>query len=493
MDKAYYQEKYRPQFHFSPETNWMNDPNGLVFFEGEYHLFYQYHPNGNTWGPMHWGHAVSKDLTHWEHLPIALFPDQNGYIFSGSAVVDWRDSTGFFEGGSGLVAIFTHADEDPDSGRPRQRQSLAYSSDRGRTWTMYQGNPVLSDEALTDFRDPKVFWHEPSNKWIMILAAGNCVRIYHSSNLKQWTFASEFGAHEGSHAGVWECPDLFELPVDGDPNTKKWVMIASIGNSNEYAEGSRTQYFVGHFDGERFTNDNDPETVLWIDHGRDNYAGVTWSDIPKEDGRRLFIGWMSNWKYANHTPTEAWRSAMTLPRSLSLQAGLEGTRLIQSPIAELEMLRLKKIEWKDLEITPGNNIFSDVSGDILEIVAEFELDTALEFGFKVRKTEDQETVIGYDKAEQTLFIDRTRSGVANFCEYFPCKHGAALVPNQNRIKMHIFVDWSAVEVFGNDGAVAMTDQIFPDRTSTGLELYAKEGSVKLVSLMLFPLEPIYSL
>ncbi|NOU76707.1 glycoside hydrolase family 32 protein [Paenibacillus sp. LMG 31458] len=492
MNKYYYQEKYRPQFHFTPETNWMNDPNGLVYYEGEYHLFYQFHPHGSTWGPMHWGHAISKDLVSWEHLPIALFPDHNGYIFSGSAVIDWNDTSGFFNGGSGIVAIFTHADTYPDSDRPRQRQSLAYSADSGRSWTTYEGNPVLTDEGITDFRDPKVFWHEPSGKWIMILAAGNCVRMYFSSNLKEWTFASVFGHEAGSHAGVWECPDLFELPVDEDPDKTKWVMIVSIGNAEEYAEGSRTQYFIGHFDGIQFINENDSATTLWLDHGRDNYAGVTWSDIPKEDGRRVFIGWMSNWKYANQTPTEVWRSAMTIPRVLALRSMPEGTRLVQTPVSDLETLRLEKLEWSDLTLTPNNNILSDISGKKFEMIAKFELDSAAEFGFKVLKSEGQETVIGYDTAAQTLFIDRTRSGAADFCGHFPCKHAAALLPIHNRIKMHIFVDWSSVEVFGNDGILAMTDQIFPDHSSTGLEVYAKEGSVKLVSLMMFPLQPIYS-
>jgi fructan beta-fructosidase len=491
MHKMNYQEKFRPQFHFTPETNWMNDPNGLVYYDGEYHLFYQYHPFGNTWGTMHWGHAVSKDLVHWNHLPIALYPDHNGTIFSGSAVIDWRDTSGFFNGGVGMVAIFTHADEYPDSGRPRQRQSVAYSTDRGRTWIKYEGNPVLSDEAMTDFRDPKVFWHKASNKWVMILAAGNCVRIYRSSNLKQWEFASEFGANEGSHAGVWECPDLFELPVDGDRNRKKWVMVVSVGNSDEYPEGSRTQYFIGQFDGVRFTNENAPETVLWVDHGRDHYAGVTWSDIPEEDGRRLFIAWMSNLKYANHTPTEVWRSAMTIPRSLSLRLTPEGTRLFQTPITELESLRLKKLEWKDIEVKSNEDVLSNISGDIFEIIAEFELNTALEFGFKVRKSADQETIIGYDAEQQMLFIDRTRSGVSDFCEHFPCKHGAVMIPDQNRIQMHIFVDRSSVEVFGNNGEVTMTDLIFPDESSTGIEVYAKEGHVKLVSFMLFSLKKIH--
>jgi fructan beta-fructosidase len=492
MNKIDVKEKFRPQFHFTPQSNWMNDPNGMVYYAGEYHLFYQYHPFGTTWGPMHWGHAVSTDLIHWDHLPIALAPDEYGAIFSGSAIVDWNNSTGFFNGGSGLVAIFTHADQYPGSDRPRQRQSLAYSTDHGRTWTKYEGNPVLTEESITDFRDPKVFWHEETNKWIMILAAGDHVRIYTSPDLKTWSFASEFGIDAGSHAGVWECPDLFKLPVDGNNGHHKWVMIVSIGNESAYEEGSRTQYFIGDFDGITFTNGNPHDTVLWLDHGRDNYAGVTWSDIPNEDGRRLFLGWMSNWKYANETPTDAWRSAMTLPRELKLVDSAYGVRLVQTPVTEFEKIRQEKYSWEELMLVPERNILTDVSGDMVEIIAEFELGSATEFGFKVRKSASEETIIGYDAVGKSLFIDRFNSGVTDFNKFFPCKHGAPLSAKNNRIKMQIFVDWSSVEIFGNDGELAITDQIFPDPMSKGLDLYTKDGNVKLVSLVIYQLGSIHS-
>ncbi|MFC6604865.1 glycoside hydrolase family 32 protein [Ectobacillus funiculus] len=235
-----YKEKYRPQFHFSPEEKWMNDPNGMVFFNDEYHLFYQYHPFGTTWGPMHWGHAVSKDLIHWEQLPIALYPDEHGAIFSGSAVVDWNNTSGFFDNQPGLVAIYTSAGTYPDSDRPRQRQSLAYSKDNGRTWVTYEGNPVLSDVNITDYRDPKVFWHDETNKWVMVLATGQSITIYTSPNLRDWEYGSEFENKAGSHGGVWECPDLFKLSVDGDENNQKWVMFLSLGDDPKTKEGSRT-------------------------------------------------------------------------------------------------------------------------------------------------------------------------------------------------------------------------------------------------------------
>jgi fructan beta-fructosidase len=491
MNKLEVIEKFRPHFHFSPKSNWMNDPNGMVYYAGEYHLFYQYHPFGTTWGPMHWGHAVSKDLIHWEHLPIALAPDENGAIFSGSVVVDWDDSTGFFHGGHGLVAIFTHADQYPESDRPRQRQSLAYSTDQGKTWIKYDGNPVLVEESITDFRDPKVFWHDKTNKWIMILAAGDHVRLYTSLNLKSWNFASEFGKDAGSHMGVWECPDLFELPVEGNRTNNKWVMIVSIGNDPMYAEGSRTQYFIGDFDGLTFTNENIDDKVLWLDHGRDNYAGVTWSDIPSKDGRRLFIGWMSNWKYANETPTDTWRSSMTLPRELTLRDTDDGVRLIQTPVEEIKTIRQQKQSWDHFMIVPEKNILSDISGDKLEIIAEFELNSSTEFGFKIRKSELEETVIGYNAVEKSLFIDRFASGITNFNVHFPCKHGSSLQAKNNRVKLHLFVDSSSVEVFSNDGELVLTDQIFPDSTSKGLELYTKDGKVRLISLTIFHLNSIH--
>ncbi|TWE04927.1 fructan beta-fructosidase [Neobacillus bataviensis] len=484
-------EKFRPQYHFSPESNWMNDPNGMVYYAGEYHLFYQHHPYGTTWGPMHWGHAVSKDLIHWDHHPIALAPDEHGDIFSGSVVVDWNDSTGFFKGASGLVAIFTHADQYPDSDRSRQRQSLAYSTDCGRTWTKYEGNPVLAEESITDFRDPKVFWHEETHKWIMILAAGNHVRFYASHNLKSWEFASEFGSHSGSHAGVWECPDIFKLPVVGVENTSKWVMIVSIGNDSAFIEGSRTQYFIGQFDGISFTNENSDDTVLWLDYGRDNYAGVTWSDISHEDGRRIFIGWMSNWKYANETPTVGWRSAVTLPRELTLKETSDGVRLIQTPVAELEKIRREKRSWNQLFIEPGKHVSLDVSGEQSEIIAEFELESATEFGIKIRKSDSEETIIGYDAVNEFLFINRINSGVTEFNEYFPCLHGASLKAENNRIKLHILVDSSSVEIFANNGQVVITDLIFPDPKSTGIELYTTNKKVKLASLVIVQLASIF--
>ncbi|MGG1552458.1 glycoside hydrolase family 32 protein [Paenibacillus ferrarius] len=473
---------YRPKYHFTPEQQWMNDPNGLVYFQGEYHLFYQYYPNGTTWGPMYWGHAISKDLTSWEHMPIALEPDEHGYIFSGSAVVDWHDTSGFFGGEAGLVAIFTHHKNAGENGAVRERQSLAYSSDAGRTWIKYSGNPVLADDRFPDFRDPKVFWHAASERWIMVLASGQTVSIYHSPNLKEWTFASQFGEGEGAHIGVWECPDLFELPVDGDPSHTKWVMLVSIGNAPEYPEGSRTQYFIGQFDGSVFQNESAPESVKWLDGGRDNYAGVSWSDIPAADGRRIYIGWMSNWKYAQVTPTESWRSAMTLPRTLALRSREDRTLLAQLPVRELDQWKKDTRQWQDLLVEPGANPLSELALTSFMLEAEFELQTAAEFGFKVRASDAYETVIGYIAETQELFVDRTRSGKTDFQADFSGKHEVKAEVLNGSLTLRIWVDSCSVEVFAGEGEAVITDLLFPAEEQSGLAVYAKHGTVKLTSL-----------
>ena len=346
-DKDYYQEEHRPQFHFSPAEKWMNDPNGMVYFEGEYHLFYQYYPDSTVWGPMHWGHAVSEDLVHWEHLPIGLYPDSLGYIFSGSAVIDWKNSSGLGKDGEPpMIAIFTHHDPvgEKTTQNDFQYQSIAYSHDKGRTWTKYEGNPVIPNtEKIRDFRDPKVMWDDANEEWLMVFAAKDRVKFWRSDDLKSWEFLSDWGHKYGDRIGVWECPDFFPMTV-GDTGAQKWVLLLSInpGSSNG---GSGTMYFVGDWDGKnfkvesRFEKDILDGKSVWLDYGRDNYAGVTWSDVPDTNGRKLFMGWMSNWDYAQVVPTEKWRSAMTLPRTLKLNDSAQGYRLFVEPVHELSELR----------------------------------------------------------------------------------------------------------------------------------------------------------
>ncbi|WP_082727092.1 PfkB family carbohydrate kinase [Paenibacillus riograndensis] len=488
----YSKESYRPQFHYSPPAMWLNDPNGMVYFEGEYHLMYQHHPESTVWGPMHWGHAVSKDLVNWETLPVAMSPDHNGAIFSGSAVVDWKDTSGFFDGGSGLVAIFTHADIYPDSDRPRQRQSLAYSKDKGRSWSFYAGNPVLSDTGITDFRDPKVFWMEEAGVWVMVLACGDHIRFYRSANLKDWDFASEFGKSEGSHYGVWECPDLFELSVDGS-NLKKWVLLVSIGDNPDYPEGSKTQYFIGSFDGWKFVNENAPDTVLWLDEGRDNYAAVSWSDIPEEAGRRVIIGWMSNWSYARQIPTGSWRGAMTLPRVLSLTSRTGTVVLSQMPVQEIEQLRKESLSWSDVSVTREAPFIHGTNDDLLEIEVDLDIRSGDEVQIKLRSSGQSETIIGYDPEREWLFIDRSQSGLTDFNPSFACKHGARLAPENGSIKLRIWLDRSVVEVFANEGLVALTDQIFPDEPIDTVWIGAETGKAELHSLHIHTLHSIHML
>lgn len=480
-DAPYYDETYRPQYHFSSEANWINDPNGMLYYAGEYHLFYQYHPYSEVWGPMHWGHAVSTDMVHWQHLPIALTPDADGAIFSGSAVVDWNNTAGF--GVEAMVAIYT-------ANGANQKQSIAYSIDKGRTWTKYTGNPVIPNPGLVDFRDPKVFWHAATSRWVMVLAAGDRAKIYTSPNLKTWAWRSDFGVGQGSHGGVWECPDLFPLPVDGNTGNVKWVM--TVNNGGAPAGGTGWQYFVGSFDGTTFTNSNPAATVLWGDFGSDNYAGVTFGDIPAVNGRRIMIPWASNWNYAEATPTSVWRSHMGLPKQLELKTLLpEGIRLVQSPVVELNSLRKTASNWGAMTVNPGTNILAALSGDAYEIDADFQVSTssASEFGFKVRKGGSQFTTVGYNKLTSKLFIDRANSGASSFNASFPAFHSVSLAPDASgRIKIHLYVDRDSVEVFGNDGKVLLSDLIFPERGSLGMEMYATGGSANVNAVGYYPLQ-----
>ncbi|NRP38839.1 Levanase precursor [Marinobacterium sp. xm-a-121] len=313
--------------HFKAQRGWINDPNGLVYFDGRYHLFYQHYPDGLTWGPMHWGHAVSSDLNQWQHKPIALEPDEQGMCFSGSAIVDWKDDSGLFDGQAGLIAFYTaHRDKEGFDRGYEQDQCIAYSSDSGETWTKYSNNPVLSNPGFSDFRDPKVFWHEASQHWIMCLATRQTISFYRSKNLLEWSFCSEFGQDQGAHEWhPWECPDLFELTGENDQTA--WVLVVGIGMTPDIHFGSYTQYFIGDFDGMQFTNRNSADTVLLLDEGRDYYATQSWSDAPNNE--RLAISWFSNWRYANELPCSVSNGQMTLPRQLRLIETTDGLRVAQ--------------------------------------------------------------------------------------------------------------------------------------------------------------------
>jgi fructan beta-fructosidase len=485
-------DRYRPLFHFTAPTGWINDPNGLIYFEGEYHLFYQHIPLnsegviGEPFAP-HWGHAVSPDLVRWTHLPIALYPDSLGAIYSGSAVVDWEDRSGFFGGRPGLVAVFTHHNVAAPPHGP-EVQSLAYSADRGRTWITYAHNPVLANPGVPDFRDPKVFWHAPTRRWVMVVAFDkNRVRFYVSGNLRDWTHVGEFGEGQGAQGAHWECPDLFELPVDGDPRQTRWVLNVSTYHATSTSNRVGMQYFIGDFDGTTFTNANAAGTVLSIDQGRDNYAAVTWSDLPATDGRRIMLGWMNDWTYARVTPTAPWRGAMTLPRELLLRHLDAGVRLIQRPVAELERLRGQRTHWSDHTITPDTGLWHRDIGDALELVMTIRPGSATECGVRVVSGEHEQTTIGYDMREATLFIDRTRSGKTDFKRAFPGRHGGPLSPANGAVTLRIFLDRSSVEVFGNDGECVVTSLIYPESGRSGLQFYALDGPARLVSLEIYHL------
>ncbi len=627
-----HQEPHRPQFHFTPERNWMNDPNGLVFFDGEYHLFYQFNPFGDQWGHMSWGHAVSRDLLHWQHLPVALREENGVMIFSGSAVVDWKNSSGFGQRGKPpLVAIYTgHY-----TAKPLQNQHIAFSTDRGRTWTKFAGNPVL-DIGERDFRDPKVFWHEGTRRWVMVVAlpTQRKVRFYASPNLKEWSLLSDFGP-AGSVKGIWECPDLFPVRVEGGPKHSKWVLIVNIGSAAP-AGGSGCQYFVGDFDGTRFTLDAasfpaaQPEFVpegrlladfeaadysgwrttgdafgaspaagalgnqqavsgfrgrglvnsfsqgdasqgtltspefeishdhlnfligggnhagktclnllidgrtvrtatgdnsehlswrswdvhefrggkaaleivdnhtggwghinvdqimladaparaakepaLWADYGRDFYAAVSWSDIPRSDGRRLWLGWMSNWEYAQDVPTSPWRSAMSLPRELALRTTPDGLRLVQQPVRELRQLRGRHHRLRNASVAEANAWLGRraIASELLEIATEFEpVENTGNFGLKLRVGANESLTIVCDLAQRRVYLDRTHSGRTDFQPKFSGIHEAPMRLRDGRLQLHAIVDRSSVEVFLNEGEGVVTDLFFASSNQRELEI-----------------------
>ena len=631
-----YREQWRPQFHFTPATNWMNDPNGMVFYDGEYHLFYQYNPFGNKWGHMSWGHAVSKDLVRWEHLPIALSEENDVMIFSGSAVVDWKNTSGFGQDGKPpMVAIYTgHLTR-----KPLQNQHLAYSNDKGRTWTKFAGNPVL-DIGAQDFRDPKVMWHEATKIWVMTVAwpVERKVRFYSSPDLKTWTHLSDFGP-AGSTAGIWECPDLFPLRVEGKGGKEKWVLIVNVG-SGAPAGGSGCQYFVGDFDGKQFTLDASfpkpqPEFVpegkiladfesddyagwrttgnafgnapapgksegqqavdgfrgrglvnsflagdksegtltspefaithdhlsfligggnhagktclnllvdgrvvrtatgdaaerltwkswnvrdvrgqkatleivdrhtngwghinvdhilladsparpasqpaLWADFGPDFYAAVSWSDIPKRDGRRISLGWMSNWQYANDVPTSPWRSAMSIPRQLSLRETPAGLRLGQQPVREMEKLRGQSHRLGKSTLIEASAWLArkNFGSDLLEVSVEFEaVPPSGEFGLRLVTGTNETTVLRWNAQHQGLIVDRTRSGRGEFHPRFNGAHEAPMRLTDGRLRLHLFLDTSSLEVFAADGEAVLTDLILPAFGGRKLELFSSSS------------------
>jgi len=386
-----------------------------------------------------------------------------------------------------LVVLFTHA----GGGDADQKQSLAYSPDAGETWNLHPENPVLPNPGIEHFRDPKVFRHEPTARWIMALAAGDRVKLYGSANLTAWSHLSDFGPGQGDAGGPWECPDLFPLPVADRPGQTRWVLKVDVSEGFKHG-GSGGQYFVGDFDGERFHNANPPEQVLWVDHGMDFYAAQSWSGIPASDGRRIIIAWMNNWQYALKVPTKSWRGVMCLPRELDLvHVPGEGVRLRQRPVAEWRSLRSRLLyEAEELSLEEGSSLLpQSTAGDALEIVARFRADTAVRFGLFVHADAKQRTVVGYDVEARELYLDRSRSGDVSCHPRFPGRHGGPASLADGSLEVRVFVDRCTVEVFGLSGLVTISDQVFPLSPRSRVGLFAEGGRVRVESLALYALSP----
>lgn len=475
---------WRPDYHFTAPQNWINDPNGLVYYQGEYHLFYQHNPFENKWGHMSWGHAVSKDLIKWEHLPLAI-PEDSVWIFSGSAVVDKNNTSGFQTGTEPcMVALYT---ADYHDGK-KEAQYLAYSNDRGRTWTKYAGNPVI-DLQMTDFRDPHVIWHEKTQQWVMSVVFPKEYKVifYTSKNLKDWTRAGEFG-NQGEVRKIWECPALVEVPIEDNSQKTKWILFVSTNGQEEKFEGM--QYFVGDFNGSTFKNDNSPETKLYVDYGKDFYAAIPYTDAP--DNQKVILGWMSSWQYADAVPTFPWKGQMAVPRNISLRQTEEGLRLFQEPIATLKpkkdylVFEKKNFVFSKEKQLDGMTLFAKNSY-MVEI--EFKRKSAQIFGLRIAQLKDkkdnkkilQQTTVGYDVQTHQLYIDRKNSGVM-IKDNFASLDKTTLKLKDKTLKLKVLVDKTSVEVFANDGEKVISDLIFPTEGANMFSLFTSRRKVKVVSL-----------
>ena len=500
---------YRPSYHFTPLYGWMNDPNGMVYKDGEYHLYFQYNPYGSKWGNMHWGHAVSKDLVHWEHLDPAIARDPVGHIFSGSSVIDKKNTAGF--GKDAIIAIYTNNSVNHD-----EVQCIAYSNDNARTFTKYEGNPVLTPfDGLKDFRDPKVFWYEKGKCWYMIVSADKEMRLYKSKNLKKWNYVSAFGKGIGQQPCQYECPDFFQLPVNGDKKKMKWVMTMNI-NPGCWFGGSATEYFVGDFDGKKFTCP-DANEVKWLDWGKDHYATVTFSNT---GDRVLGITWMSNWQYANLTPFKQNRGANGLPRELKLYEK-NGKYYISEDVApEVYALRKDTKNVADASVS-DEKMLAGVAANMegaFEIEADVTPDANGIAGIEISNNKRERTMIYFDMKQGKVVMDRTESGLSDFgkqsvphdIELAWDKQLAAEGKQPARITnsinykndfalatwaplslcedgkktyhVDIFVDKSSVELFVDGGRIAMTNLVFPVAPYENVKLYTQGGKAEFKNL-----------
>ena len=497
---------YRPVYHHTPLYGWMNDPNGMVYKDGEYHLYYQYNPYGSKWGNMHWGHSVSRDLIHWQHLDPAIARDTLGHIFSGSTVVDKDNTAGY--GKDALIALYTSA-----SDKYGQIQCMAYSTDDGRTYTKYEHNPILTPfDGLKDFRDPKVFWYEPDKKWIMIVSADKNMRFYSSTDLKEWTYLSQFGEGYGAQPNQFECPDFVQLPVDGSKDNMKWVMIVNINPGCMFG-GSATEYFVGTFDGKAFKCDTKPQVTKWLDYGKDHYAAVC---ISNTGDRTIALPWMSNWQYANITPIKQYRGANGLPRELTLYTKDGQTYVAANVVPEAKALRKDSRAVEGFSLNGEHRI--DNLTDGTDCAVELEMDitpgSAQTVGFDLLNEKGEKVKIYLDMKAGRLVMDRTESGITqldgpnkgnydvhvketddhrkslsvNYQNDFALGTWAPLaLCNGKTYHLDIFVDKCSVEIFVDGGRIAMTNLVFPTRPYDGLRFYSEGGQATVNNLTIHSL------
>ncbi|MCH5224906.1 MAG: GH32 C-terminal domain-containing protein [Muribaculaceae bacterium] len=477
FDTTNTETQWRPAYHHTPLYGWMNDPNGMFYKDGVWHLYFQKNPYGSKWQNMTWGHSTSTDLITWEHQPDAIKPDGLGAIFSGSSVLDPQNTAGYGE--DAVIALFTSAGTS-------QMQSLAYSKDNGQTFEVYAGNPIITLD--TEARDPNMFWNKETGEWNLILAHAleKEMLIFTSPDLKTWTLQSSFGKGLGAQEGVWECPDLFELVIPGTDQTK-WVLISNINPGGPFG-GSGVQYFIGDFDGKTFTSDTNPDGTVptkWLDFGKDNYAVVSWSDAP--DGRRPVIGWMSNWQYAADVPTVQFRSANTLPREMELFADADGELHVASvPSPELEKLRGKIVSSaENKNISPKGSHYKLPADGICEIDVTFQAEDNELVTFTIDNPDGEKVVMKYDNKNHTMSFDRRQSGVVDFSDKFPAVTSSPTFEKDGKINLRIFIDRSSVELFGNNGQFVMTNLVFPEKPYSTLNIESKNGTAHLDSLKIY--------
>lgn len=472
-------EKFRPVYHHTPAYGWMNDPNGMFYKDGVYHLYFQWNPYGSVWANMHWGHSTSTDLMHWNFEGCAIVPDAWGAIFSGSCVVDHNNTAGFGKGA--VVAFYTSAKATPWG--DVQSQSMAYSLDNGKTFVKYEGNPILTSSEK-DFRDPKVFWYAPGKHWVMMLAVGQHMEIYSSVNLKEWKKESEFGAMQGAHGGVWECPDLVEIPVEGT-REKKWVLICNLNPGGPFG-GSAAQYFVGSFDGKKFVNES-PTQTKWMDWGKDNYATVTWNNAP--DGRCIALGWMSNWQYANNVPTRQYRSANTLARDLTLYREGQELYLKSTPSVEVKKARGKKVSIPSFRVSEKHeivNLFEDNQG-AYEVEILIQNAGASKIAFCLLNDKGEKVSMYYDLNRKQFVMDRSESGTVDFSKDFPAVTVAPANVDKE-LTLRLFVDRSSIEAFGEDGKFVMTNLVFPSQPYVKMCFEADKNGYAVKTLNVYKLQ-----